>query len=56
MKKIDMEIKNWFCYDSNDEEWEEFSETHTVDDIFKQVTLESDDLWDLIQWLRKHCD
>lgn len=55
-KKIDTVIKDWLCYDNNDKEWKDFFEAHTVDDIFEQVNFDSDDLWDLIQWLRKFCD
>ena len=54
MKKIDMEIKNWFCYD--DEEWGEELKTITVYEAFARADLDYYDLWDLIQWLRKFCD
>ena len=54
MKKIDMEIKNWFCYD--DEEWAEELKTITLDEAFARSDLDYDDLWDLIEWLRKFCD
>ena len=54
MKKIDMEIKNWFCYD--DEGWTEFLKTQTIDEAFYFADFDYEELWDLIQWLRKHCD
>ena len=53
-KKIDTEIKNWFCYD--DEEWAEELKTITLDEAFARADLDYDDLWDLIDWLRIHCD
>ena len=54
MKKIDMEIKNWLCYD--DEEWAEELKTITLDEAFARADLDYDDLWDLIDWLRIHCN
>ena len=52
-KKIDTEIKNWFCCIG---EWEEFFKTHTIDEAFEEADLDFYSLWDLIQWLRKFCD
>ena len=54
MKKIDMEIKKWFCYQGK--EWADFLKTDTIDDAFYFADFEYEELWNLIQWLRKHCD
>lgn len=53
MKKIDMEIKNWFCCIG---EWEDFFKTRTIDEAFEEADLDFYSLWDLIEWLRKFCD
>ena len=52
-KKIDTEIKNWFCCI---DEWEDFFKTHTIDEAFEEADFDFCSLWDLIQWLRKFCD
>lgn len=49
-----MEIKNWLCV--GDEEWAEELKTITLDEAFVRADLDYDDLWDLIEWLRKFCD
>lgn len=53
MKKIDMEIKKWFCSIGD---WEEFFETQTIDKALEEADLDFYSLWDLIEWLRKFCD
>ena len=49
-----MEIKNWFC--SRGEEWVEFLKTDTIDEAFYAADDDYEELWDLIQWLRRRCD
>lgn len=53
-KEIDTAIKDWFCY--NNEEWTEELKTITLDEAFARADLDYHELWNLIQWLRKHCD
>ena len=52
-KKIDTEIKKWFCSIG---EWEDFLKTETIDEAFNQADFDYYSLEDLIKWLRKYCD
>lgn len=54
MKKIDIAIQDWFCYD--DEEWTKAFKTISIDEAFMRADFDYYDLEDLIKYLRKHCD
>lgn len=54
-KKIDTAIKDWFCYGESEEDCK-ILRGGTVDELFKTCCLSKDEAWDLIAWLRKHCN
>lgn len=54
-KKIDTAIKDWFCYGESEEDCK-ILRNDTVDELFEACCLSEDEAWDLINWLRIHCD